>query len=144
MTNTTAGGGTLDSSEDMLHPTRWEPEWSRVFRIAHEDEQVDARELLHEIGVGAGHGWRHERAEILLSCAIVQQCVAYELNQVAEFDSIQFDWMSQTAVEELENRLDWPEMGREVGVYAGRDRIVVARRFVHVQMMADRLLQPNP
>src|SRR5882672_11176926 len=51
--------------------------------------------------------------------------------------------MSQTAVEELENRLDWPEMGREVGVYAGRDRIVVARRFVHVQMMADRLLQPG-
>jgi len=66
MTNTTAGGGTLDSSEDMLHPTRWEPEWSRVFRIAHEDEQVDARELLHEIAVGAGRSYRLNRSSRLV------------------------------------------------------------------------------
>ena len=87
------------------------------------------------------HTRRRKTAEVLTPGPLIEQPVPHERHKRLEFPRAQVDRSCQERVDALEYRLDGSQAMGEVPVDARGDRVVAARRLVHVQVVADRVLE---
>ena len=81
--------------------------------------------------VSARHASRNERAEILPTCAVVQESVPHKGDEVEELGPLQIDRSRQNRIDLLEDGLDRSEPSSEVVIDTGCGGMVAAKVGFH-------------